>query len=44
MMKEFGYFNLITSLRKKKGRMRDTKSIINSIMASEWSQWRERSE
>lgn len=28
MMKELGYFNLRTSLRTKKGRKRETKSII----------------
>lgn len=27
MMKEFGYFNLMTRLRRKKGKNRDTKSI-----------------
>lgn len=27
MMKEFGYFNLITSFRMKKGRKRETKSM-----------------
>jgi hypothetical protein len=27
MMKEFGYFSLMTSFRMKKGRKRDTKSM-----------------